>query len=144
MTAIGDFAELAERYCNLLDLAGRAERMRFLARVEEILSKLYTAASALPEVEPAAARSSDREPMTSAEWGSRFGELREVMVEETNLIDDLMEIYRSLGSGLRLARSGAPPDEVIGRWRSDFDGIWAGSAERALFDLRNLIDRASS
>lgn len=140
MSASGDFAELAERYCSLIEQAGRAERTRFLARVEEILSELHAAASALPEVEPAAERSRDREPMSSEEWELRFAELREVIGGGAEGIpDDLVEVYRALGSGLRVLRSGAPPEDVIGRWRSDFDREWAAPAERALFSVRQLI-----
>ena len=141
MSATGDFAELAERYCSLIEQAARAERLRFLTRVEEILKRLHAAASALPEVEPAAERSRDPEPMSSAEWESRFGELRQLIGTEAkgSIADDLVEVYRALGSGLRVLRSGAPPEDVIGRWRWDFDRRWAAPAERALFAIRQLI-----
>ena len=151
MSATGDFAELAERYCNLIEQSTRADPLRFLERVEEILSKLSAGASKLPDVGPMSGAPPGREQMNTAEWASRFASLRELLGSydryereglERSVADDLLDIYRELGSGLRALRSGAAPEDVIWEWRFGFEAHWGPHAEGALFAIRNVLGRA--
>ena len=154
MSTVGDYAELAERYCSLIEEADRADPLRFLERIEELLSKLYASASKLPDVE---ATSDDpqvpKRVMSTAEWTTAFERLNRLLGSddryqteglERSLADDLLDIYRELRDGLGAMRSGAAPEDVLWEWRFGFEAHWAAHAEGALFAIRNVLGRASS
>ena len=152
MSATGDFAELAERFCSLIEQASRADPLRFLARIQEILSELYATASALPDLTPESEQPADVQ-MTSAEWETRFTQLRELLGSydqyeyesyERSVADDLLDVYRDLGKGLGAMRSGASPADVIWEWRFGFQTHWAAHAEGALFAIRQILNRPSN
>lgn len=131
-----DFAELARRYCSLIEGAGRSDPRRFLARVEEVLSRTYAVAAALPDLEPDT-HLSPAELVTTDEWQGRFEDLKVVLgANEAGLADALVVVYRELAEGLQLLHSGSPPEEVLGHWRVSFRDRWAGSASAALRALR--------
>lgn len=153
MSGVGDFAELADRFCALIEDAGRSDVDQFLGRIEEVLARIYVAAGTLPDVEPDS-HVDPSEHMTSEEWQRRFEGLRTLLgprdvyyrtfdaddaeLVQASIADDLVDIYRDLGSGLRLLRSGVAPPDVIREWRSAFFDHWGRHAVGALEAIRAL------
>ena len=153
--AANRFAEIARRYCSVVDSARSLDRSTFLLQIYSILPKLLDEAIALPDIElpdleePArgAGNMLSGFRQRQAEWSSLYESLKEKLrdwdlyqqvfdpTKDTELIhgslaDDIADIYQDLKTGL--AEISIHPVPAIFEWRVGFYSHWGEHAMSAL------------
>jgi hypothetical protein len=148
--AAEEFRRLAARYCEVVERAVGRDRLGLQEALMELLPALYSAGSALPNVEPATEDLLPDRP-TNDEWFAVFKGLQEVLgpsdlyrsvqpypiesKEEPGLgsvADDLGDTWRELKQGLLALEAGVAEADVVFHWREGYASHWGYHAADAL------------
>ena len=149
------FAELAQRYVQLIDSHERQDLQAFVVLVHPLLVDLYRAALVLPAVEPTEEDLPDRPGLD--QWGrifqslgAKFGSRNQYSemfdpydapgTEPVHpaISDDLADIYVDLKQGLNRWKEGTK-DDAVWQWRFLFESHWGRHATDALRALHALV-----
>ena len=153
------FIDAARSYCSLIEAADALPRGQFVWQVGERLTRLYAAASALPETDPTGTegpgdRIGDAEGFALAhrlkEKLGDLGRYRRVHdpydANETgvegSLSDDLADIYGDVKNGLTAVANGVPQADVVWAWRDSFGHHWGIHAAAALYAIHWITHTA--
>ena len=151
-----EFAEVAERYCGLLDRHQASGGPELVRALYVLLPELLFRASALPRGD-ASEESELSDPLGDDGWRAIFESLTDTLGEldlywevfdptalgdddpmTATLSDDLADIYRDLRRGLGLP--GSPlPSRAVWDWRFDFESHWGHHAIDALRTMHALM-----
>ncbi len=149
------FAQMARRFCGLVEQAPVLGPFELLCRLNAILPDLYGAAVRLPDVAPASAEA-PASVLGQERWSVTFNAVRKVLgpydvywvvfdpaeQEEPvagSVADDLVDTYRDVLDGLALLDQGAPLADVIWTWRFSFQSHWGRHVLDALRATHWLI-----
>ena len=155
---VGDFKNIAERFCALVDSADQSDRTTFLFQLYLILPELIRAAVSLPAVSYESDPpendfiSHPRVRMSDSEWTQLYGSLKrklepndiywivpecwksgESLME--SLADDIADIHRDLKGGLNEQDT----RDMIFEWRCSFYSHWGSHAIGALKAVHELV-----
>jgi Domain of unknown function (DUF5063) len=136
------FAPIARAYCDVVDRREALEVPVFLVEIRRALLDACRAVIDLPLdwnrdddlILPD--RSSEQWFELSREVARYLGTLDEA--EETNLGDDLVDVYRDLTRGL-VALEHGHPDEAAWAWRWGYDNHWGRNAHVALTSIHGEV-----
>ena len=145
-----EFAKWAREFCRRVEDPGSVTPDDFHRELARRLSRLYTAAMELPDVEPSGAGVEDLSPPELPQLGEKlyaqyyrtvFNPLD--LEEETlygDLLDDIGDIHKDLWCGLVLWERGTPESQAdaVWQWRFGFRAHWGKHAVDALTVLHQL------
>ena len=153
------FSQAARQFTALIESRRSDSPAAWLASVHTQLAELYAAAVALPQVEPDTEAANGRE-ISHDQWTKLFKELGALLGRWNlywdvydpydqathdpvagSLADDLADIYRDVRDGLSLEETdgASHPNDVLWRWRFDFESHWAAHASGALRALGSAL-----
>lgn len=166
------FAEIASRFCSVVDSASTIERADVLLQIYRILPKLIDEAISLPDLllsendepigdsVPPISRANVRRSVQ--EWGQLYNSLKEKLGDwdgyrqvfdptedkeavTGSLADDIADIYRDLKEGLVHGEAhDTEPGDIIWNWRLLFYSHWGKHAIDALLVIHFRLQNAAS
>ena len=151
--AFDTFDGRAREYCDLLDRASGADPWEFVARLQSLLPRLYSAAIELPypELWPDRPEPTDHSP-GPAECAALLERLRHVLpargywtplepladedaeieVVRADLCEDLADVYHDLMRGIRMVDRSYPRERAQFLWKHQFMAHWGEKLVDAL------------
>jgi hypothetical protein len=144
------FVDAARAYRAYVEGAAALPLLDRLVQARERLLVLYHAGSRLPDVESPdgveATRGDDRPPSWPGlgdheEYWEVFDPYQEDSLVSTTLSDDILDVYRDVGQGLRLWDRDLPREAAIWEWRFHFEWHWGDHAIDALRALHRACLR---
>jgi hypothetical protein len=130
---VATFVCRAREFCSFVDEASTLPLSQRLLGARERLLDLYSAAVPLPSVEPPAHEDEVRSIEPPADW--KGFDLQEPVAG--SLSDDLLDVYRDVGKGLRLWDADALT-AATWEWRFSFESHWGDHAIDALRALHRV------
>jgi hypothetical protein len=146
------FVAAARAYCTYVETGAALSLTERLAQAREHLLVLYRAGTRLPEVEPPDGDDPEPSAPPPTSWPGLdehdlYWEVFDPYQEEnlvcTTLSDDILDVYRDVGDGLRLWDSDRPREAAIWEWRFHFEWHWGDHAIDALRALHRACLRAA-
>lgn len=147
--AVATFVGHARKFCSFIEKAGTLAVFDRMQSARLHLLALYTAAIALPSVEPSEATEAPGSPDPPKNWSGfdSFETYWEVFDPYDlrapvagSLSDDLLDVYRDLRRGLTLWDSHQDADAVW-EWKFHFEAHWGDHAVDALRALHRACCR---
>jgi hypothetical protein len=165
---VSRFAQVAERYCAVVDASTSLDKNDFLLQIYRLLPELVFEATCLPDLElnehtdqegeVSLRRNRSNVEMTDEQWGKLYNSLKEKLGDlnlywqvfdpmkdseaiRGSLADDIADIYRDLKEGVVLSQSHeAPVEEIVIDWRYGFYSHWGKHAMGAMRTIHFILE----